>query len=91
MSNRIKVKPTNPAGVMHDPTTGRLLPPEGMWVAPHQFWDRRRIHGEVEFVDEPDPDAAPAPSSDPAPAASSSSPRAAAPTGLEPVTPLITR
>jgi hypothetical protein len=79
MSNRIKVKPVNSDAVMYDPTTGRRLPPEGMWVAPHQFWDRRRMHHEVVFLDEPDPDAQPSSSS------------RAAPTGLEPVTPLITR
>jgi hypothetical protein len=84
MSNRIKVKPFNPDAVMYDPTTGRRLPPEGMWVAPHQFWDRRRIHREVEFIDEPDPDAEAASSSE-------RSSERSTPTGREPLTPITTR
>jgi hypothetical protein len=48
----MKVKPTNPDAVLHDPETMRRLPAEGGEVPESNFWVRRLLAGEIERIDE---------------------------------------
>lgn len=47
------VKPINPAAVIRDPITKRVLPAEGGDVPESNFWIRRLRAGEVVRIDPP--------------------------------------
>jgi len=55
----MRVRPTDPAAVIRDPKSKRILPAEGGKVPGTMFWKRRVRDGSV--VVEPDEDEAPAP------------------------------
>lgn len=61
MTGQIYVKPRDPKAVMADPVTKRILPPEGMWVAPSLFWTRRELAQEIDITDGPSSSSAAAP------------------------------
>lgn len=57
----MRVKPTNPAAIIRDPHTKRVLAAEGAEVPDSNFWIRRLNAGEVVLVEDAPAQASAAP------------------------------